>query len=140
MPRSDNLRKQHVEILSSAREINELLSDNLSAIDAAAIRPILSKLAGLVSLHLAMEDRSVYPTLAAHPDAGVRAIGKRYSDEMAGIAAVFGDYMKNWQTTAQMRADPAGFAAASKGVFNALSKRIHFEHKELYPPFDNAEA
>jgi hypothetical protein len=140
MPRSDNLRKQHVEILSSAREINALLSDNLSAVDAAAIRPMLSKLAGLISLHLAMEDRSVYPTLAAHPDASVRALGKRYSDEMAGIAAVFGDYMKNWQTTAQMRADPAGFSAASKAVFNALSKRIHFEHNELYPPFDKAEA
>lgn len=140
MPRSDNLRKQHAEILAAAREINALLSDSLSAIDAAAIRPMLSKMAGLVTLHLAMEDRSVYPTLAAHPDASVRAVGKRYSDEMVGIAAVFGDYMKNWQTTAQMRADPAGFSAASKAVFNALSKRIHFEHKELYPPFDKIEA
>jgi len=140
MPRSDNFRKQHVEILSAAREINALLSDDLSAEGAATIRPLLSKLAGLVTLHLAMEDRSLYPTLAAHPDATVRATAKRYSDEMAPIAAVFADYMKNWQTTMQMRADPAGFAAASKAVFNALSKRIHFEHKELYPAFDQLEA
>ena len=140
MPRSDNFRKQHAEILSSAREINALLSDELSAADAAAIRPLLSKLAGLITLHLAMEERSVYPALASHSDVSVRALGKRYSDEMVGIAAVFGDYMKNWQTTSQMRADPAGFSVASKAVFNALSKRIHFEHKELYPAFDKLDA
>jgi hypothetical protein len=34
----------------------------------------------------------------------------------------------------------SGFSAASKAVFNALSKRIHFEHNELYPPFDKIDA
>lgn len=136
MARTDNLRKQHVDILSLARQINGLLSDSLDEEAAAAIRPLLSKLTGLVQLHLAIEDRSLYPALAGHPDPQVRALSKRYSDEMEGIAAVFGDYVKHWQTTTRMRGDPEGFSAASKAVFNALSKRMHYEHKELYPLLD----
>lgn len=126
--------------MNLAREINGHLSDNLGEAGATAIRPLLSKLAGLVSLHLAMEDRTLYPTLQAHEDPSVRALGKRYNDEIKVIAGVFNDYVKNWQTTAQMRANPAGFSTASKAVFNALSKRIHFEHKELYSVLDKIAA
>lgn len=136
MARTENLRKQHAEILQLAREINARLSAQLDAADAAAIRPLLAKLAGLVSLHLAIEDRSLYPALAAHSDPEARMLSKRYMDEMAGIAAAFNDYVRNWQATAKMLADPAAFTSASKAVFNTLSKRIHYEHTELYPLLD----
>jgi hemerythrin-like domain-containing protein len=136
MARTDNFRKQHVEILTIAREINGLLSDTLDDNGAAKIRPLLSKMAGVVSLHLAMEDKSLYPVLAKHQDNNVRTLSTRYSTEMGSLAAAFGDYMKNWQTTTQMRADPARFSIASKAVFNALSKRIHRENTELYPLVD----
>jgi hypothetical protein len=133
MSRTDNFRKQHVEILGIARQINALLSDTLSDTDAAAIRPLLSKLDGMVSLHLAMEDKTLYPRLAEHPDPAARSTGKRYKEEIGTIGVVFNGYIGSWRTTMQMLADPARFTAESKAVFNALSKRIHHEHTELYP-------
>jgi hypothetical protein len=139
MARTDNFRKQHAEILSIAREINPLLSDTMSREDAAAIRPLLSKLAGVVTLHLAMEDKSLYPQMTAHADPGVRSISKRYSDEMGSLSAAFANYMSSWQTTQQMLADPARFSADSKAVFNALSKRIHLENVELYTLLDKLD-
>lgn len=140
MARTDNFRKQHAEILNIAREINALLSDTLSRANAAAIRPLLSKMAGIVSLHLAMEDKSLYPQMTAHADPSVRAISKRYSEEMGTLAAAFGNYMSTWQTSQQMMDDPARFSADSKGVFNALSKRIHLENVELYALLDKLDA
>lgn len=140
MARTDNFRKQHVEIMNFAREINGLLADPLSEAAAAEIRPMLSKLAGLVSLHLAMEDKTLYPAMVNHSDAATRATATRYSNEMGSLASAFGDYVGNWRTTAQMRAEPARFATESKAVFNALSKRIHHENVELYPLFDKLGA
>jgi hypothetical protein len=140
MARTDSFRKQHAEILTIAREINALLSDTLSATAAASIRPLMSKLAGVVTLHLAMEDKGLYPQMTGHANPSVRAMSKRYSDEMGSIAAVFTDYMKNWQTTPQMMANPAQFSADSKAVFNALSKRIHLENTELYALVDKLDA
>jgi hypothetical protein len=140
MARTDNFRKQHAEILSIAREINALLSDTLSREAAAAIRPLLSKMAGIVSLHLAMEDKSLYPQMTAHADPNVRSISKRYSDAMGTLAAAFGNYMGTWKTTQQMMDDPIRFSADSKAVFNALSKRIHLENVELYALLDKLDA
>jgi hemerythrin-like domain-containing protein len=140
MARTDNLRKQHAEILTLAREINGLLSTTPNEANAAAIRPLLSKLAGLVSLHLAMEDKTLYPSLATHPEATARSVGKRYQDEMGSLGAVFGDYIGKWRSTAQMLQDPASFTTESKAVFNALSKRIHLENTELYPLLDKLAA
>jgi hemerythrin-like domain-containing protein len=140
MARTDNLRKQHAEIMTLARQINALLSDNLDAAGAAEIRPLLSKLVGLITLHLAMEDKTLYPSLATHPDATARTLGKRYQEEMGSIGAVFGEYVNQWRTTAEMCADPARFTAESKAIFNALSKRIHHENTELYPLLDKLAA
>jgi hemerythrin-like domain-containing protein len=136
MARTDNLRKQHADILSLAREINGKLSSTLSEADAADVRPLLSKLAGVVSLHLAMEDKTLYPNLAAHPDTSSRATAQRYHDEMGSIGVVFNTYISTWRTTAQMLEDPARFNIESKAIFNALSKRIHLENTELYPLLD----
>jgi hypothetical protein len=60
MARTDNFRKQHVEILSIARDINQQLGPELSEQEAASIRRQLSKMHGIVGLHLAMEDQSLY--------------------------------------------------------------------------------
>lgn len=138
--RTDNFRKQHAEILTIAREINPLLSDTLTQAAAASILPLMSRLAGVVTLHLAMEDKSLYPQMTAHAAPSVRAISQRYSDEMGSLAAAFGAYMTNWQTTPQMMADPAAFSADSKAVINALSKRIHLEDTELYGLVDKLDA
>jgi hemerythrin-like domain-containing protein len=140
MARTDNLRKQHAEIMTLARQINGLLSDDLDASAAAEVRPLLSKLVGLITLHLAMEDKTLYPSLATHPDAAARTLGKRYQEEMGSIGVVFGQYVDQWRTTAQMCADPVRFNAESKAIFNALSKRIHHENKELYPLLDKLAA
>lgn len=67
-------------------------------------------------------------------------MSKRYSDEMGTLAAAFANYMSTWQTTQQMLADPVRFSADSKAVFNALSKRIHLEHVELYALLDKLDA
>lgn len=140
MARTDNLRKQHADIMTLARQINGLLSDDLDVTAAAEIRPLLSKFVGMITLHLAMEDKTLYPSLATHPDAAARTLGKRYQDEMGSIGAVFSQYVDQWRTTAQMCAEPARFNAESKAIFNALSKRIHHENTELYPLMDKLDA
>ncbi len=78
--------------------------------------------------------------MTGHADAGVRELSQRYSDEMGSLAAAFGAYMKKWQTTPQMLADPAAFSVESKAVFNALSKRIHLENTELHALVDKLDA
>jgi hypothetical protein len=140
MARTDSFRKQHDEIMNIARDINGMLGSAIDDGSADKIRSLLSKLAGLVNLHLAMEDKALYPTLLAHRDASVANTARRFSDEMGSVAAAFVGYINAWPNGAAIKADPVRFTTESKAIFNALSKRIHRENVELYVLLDAVEA
>ena len=140
MARTDSFRKQHDEILNIAREINGMLGSTIGDSAAEKIRSLLSRLAGLVNVHLAMEDKALYPTLLAHRDASVAGTARRFNEEMGSLAATFVGYINAWPNAAAIKADPARFTTDSKAVFNALSKRIHKENVELYVLLDAVEA
>jgi hemerythrin-like domain-containing protein len=136
MARTDNLRKQHAEILSIAREINEQLGAVISESDAAQIRRQLSKMHGLVGLHLAIEDKSLYPSILTSGDADARELATSYMREMGDLSLAFERHVKKWHSTALITASAAEFTEQTKAVFNALSKRIHRENTQLYPIAD----
>lgn len=136
MARTDNFRKQHADILATARDINALLTITMSSDDAATARRLLSKMHGQVSLHLAMEDKSLYPGMLLSPDPRLPQLARRYQDEMGSLAQTFEAYVRKWPTNTSIVADRAQFITESKAVFNALSKRIHHENTILYKLVD----
>ena len=136
MARTDNFRKQHVEILSIAREINQQLGSTLSEAEATLVRRQLSKMHGLVGLHLAMEDKSLYPSMLRSEDEEARDLARRYADEMGDLALAFDTHMKTWSSSATISGAAEAFTEQTKGIFNALSKRIHRENTQLYPVAD----
>jgi len=137
LARTDNFRKQHAEILDTARQISQYFGSTISEEEAAVIRRQLSKMHGLVGLHLAMEDKSLYPSMLRSTDPAARDLAQRYSAEMGDLSAAFERYMKAWSKGSAISASPAAFTEESKGIFNALSKRIHRENTQLYPVADS---
>ena len=131
---TDKFKGQHDEILAIAGEIQEKLKGTP---DAAAIRKLLSNMAGKVNFHLAMEDKALYPRLMEHKDASAKALAGKFMKEMGGLAQVFTDYNNKWQVSA-IKSDPAGFSNETRKVFGALSHRISRENSELYPLADAA--
>lgn len=136
MSRTENFRKQHDEILAIARQINGLLQPAQMEQNAAEVRTLLSHLSGKLSVHLAMEDKSLYPSLIGHTDAHVKSVAKSYSDEMGSLAGGFKAYLDKWSNATVIRADANHFITETKALFNLLSKRIQRENTELYPLLD----
>lgn len=116
-----------------AGEIAALLSPDRLVGETAKVRNLLSSLAGKLKVHLAMEDKSLYPTLLTAKDAKVTATARQFVEEMGGITKVFGDYSTKWATNSAIAADPQGFATDTKNLFGALGKRIERENRDLYP-------
>jgi hemerythrin-like domain-containing protein len=132
MTRTNKFRKQHDEILSTAREINGILGNAIDDNEAETIRKLMSRLAGLVSVHLAMEDKALYPQLLSSTNSAVKATANKFIQEMGAIGQSFEGYIRKWATTQAIKSKPAEFTIESKAIFNALSKRIHKENVELY--------
>ncbi len=135
MARSTKFREQHVDILRLASELQKLRPEQLVR-DPAAARSLLSKLLGKLSLHLAIEDRSLYPELQKSPDAEIATLGKRFETEMGGVADGMAAWGKHWSTPTAIQARPDRFVAETAAIVATLKNRIHRENQELYPALD----
>lgn len=131
---TEKFRAQHDDILQIAGDITAQLKANG---DPAAVRKLLSNMAGKVNFHLALEDEALYPRLMTSGNAAVKARAGKFKEEMGGLGRVFTEYNNRWQTAA-IRADFDGFANDTRKVFGALAKRIERENNDLYPLADKA--
>jgi Hemerythrin HHE cation binding domain len=121
---TDNLRRQHRELLRLAREIAARLHGAAIMTDAAKLRSQIAMLSGILNVHLAMEDGVMYPRLRLHEDPRIRALAARYVDEMGDLKKTFVDYSRRWNTPEAMRAAPGDFIRESRAVLDALTRRI----------------
>jgi iron-sulfur cluster repair protein YtfE (RIC family) len=139
MAATDSFRKQHAELVEIVQRIERSLDPQKLAAGATEMRGLLSTLMGKLSLHLAMEDNSLYPRLERHPDAKVRDMAKRFMSEMSGVKPIVEAYGRQW-TESTIRADAAGFCAETKKIFAVLADRIRRENTDFYPMADTATA
>jgi Hemerythrin HHE cation binding domain len=135
--RSHVFRVQHRELLEVVRELDAQLDVATLAADATRARTLLSMLAGKLAVHLAMEDKALYPRLLQHQNTEIRDLASEFMKDMGGIHAVFTEYVARWPTPQAIQADGARFALETKQIFDALGKRIKAEHSRLFPELDN---
>lgn len=139
MSRTDSFRAQHDNILQIVGGIVPLLASRKLATDAGAVRRLLAQLTGMVSVHLAMEDNSLYPTMLTHRDARLKTAAQRFQQEMGGIKSAFESYTKKWASATAIQANPDEFIKETRSLFDVLGKRIARENSELYSLLDGAE-
>jgi hemerythrin-like domain-containing protein len=137
MSKTAQFRRQHGEIVEIVGQIEACLAPGKLPAAAAAVRSALSTLAGKLSIHLSMEDQSLYPRLKAHADKELRETAAKFDTEMSSIKAAFLAYNRKWSEQA-IKNDPAGFAGETKQIFAALASRIQRENNVLYPLADKA--
>ncbi len=135
MAYTDSFRRHHQEILALAGEITDKLRPGPGPADPKALRMLLSGLAGKLSVHLAMEDKALYPRMIQADHSNSKALAQTFMTEMGGLGEAFAAYNKKWQAS-QIGSDPAGFAKETQTVFGALARRIEREDNELYPLAD----
>jgi len=139
MRRTEVFRKQHAEILELVGRVAAQRDPVRLTKDANDARKLLSELAGVVKLHLSLEDRDWCPQLLKQPRAGVKETAQRFIDEIGQIKDAFAEYKeynKRWLLASTFQGNPAGFIQETKGLCAALGSRIEWEDNQLYPMAD----
>lgn len=127
------LRRQHDAAEELVGKITELSRSEIDAAVAYRIGLALTKLTGVLRIHFAHEDRSLYPSMMASRDSRVSDIAKQFQREMGGLAPIYEEFADRWKLSAAILADVDGFRRQSRAVFTALADRIRRENHELYP-------
>lgn len=127
------LRQQHAEVVAAIAAIEQALAAGRAGCE---LRPLVAALGAKLTLHLAAEDRMVYPQLQASQEPAVSAMARRFAEEMGGLADAFAAFARRYGGDAAIDADRAGFAAAFHALVAAVLARVRAEETELYPAVD----
>ena len=130
--RTRRFRSQHDVLLTMAVELKQLSQTVSTLEEAKQVRDHLNRLAGKLVVHLAKEDKSLYPQLLAASDKTVVALTKQYIDEMGDLAEVFNLFNRRWVTPRFIYKYQDKFEAEAAAIVEALATRIDKENNELY--------
>ena len=124
---------QHKEIHESARKIQKCKSTAYVEIHAEDLTRNVAKLAGVLSSHLAAEDKYIYPILMRSQDVAVRECAKRFADDMSDLFKDFNAYKSIYNTSEKIRNESHKFVADTSIIIGALLNRLQKEDRKLYP-------
>lgn len=130
--------EQHEDILNVAQQLAATLDVEALSRDAWDTRGLLSTLAGKLIVHLAMEDKILFPNLRNGPDENVRSVLQEFTDEMSGIAEVFLAYIDKWPHAMAVEERPQEFVDETQTILGVLGERVEKEEKSLYPMLQNS--
>lgn len=136
MSRTEKFREQHKELVDMVGLLQPLLSPAKLSKEGALARSLLGQFAAKLNIHLAMEDKALYPQLLQHKDLAVQAKAKAFMDQMGGIKDAFTAYMGKYPSAHAIEAAPTAFISDTEGLIKVLAARIQSEDSDLYALVD----
>ena len=131
----DKFKQQHLVILAAIDDLRRLARGGVAA-QAQAIAGQIIAMSGLIKLHLAVEQRYLYPAAQASGVASVAQLGRQYEGEMHGIAGAYLEFAARWNSPVRLEAEPEAFRSEANRVLHALYQRMRREDHELYPAIE----
>ncbi|RFP19397.1 MULTISPECIES: hemerythrin domain-containing protein [unclassified Duganella] len=135
----DKFKHQHIDILSAIADLRRLVQSGIAE-HAADISQRIVTMSGIIKLHLAVEDRVLYPTLEASGNAALAGMSQRYRQEMDGIGGEYLGFAGRWNTPRQLAEQPEAFRDEANRVLKTLYERMKKEDREFYPAIESAHA
>lgn len=128
----DKFKQQHVEILNCISTLRTLVKSGIGD-NAVEISRAIVTMSSTIKLHLAVEDKFLYPALENINNAALARMGKRFQDEMTSIATAYLAFARRWNTPLTLSQNPEGFRADANNVLRVLYDRMRREDHDFYP-------
>lgn len=128
----ENYLEQHKGIKKQVEVVKKLSQDNNLCSNASQIGTEISRLAGVIRIHLSSEDKFMYPKLVNSEDDMIRKKAALYQEEMGNLMEVFTIFKEKYNTKQKILENSSSFQKDLKEIVAQLSKRMEKEEKELY--------
>jgi hemerythrin-like domain-containing protein len=128
----DKFQQDHANVMAAVAELRRLVQGGISS-NADTIAKTIVSMSASIKLHLATEDKVLYPALIGSGDKVVSGLAIAFQSDMGAIATAYGEFSRRWNLGSKVAADPEGFRSEADRIFKALHRRIQRENQELYP-------
>ena len=131
----DKFKHQHLDILGAIAALRTLVQTGIAE-HASEISQRIVAMSGSIKLHLAVEDRVLYPALEASGNASLARMSHQYRDEMNGISGAYLAFAGKWNTPRLLIEAPEVFREEANHVLKTLYVRMKKEDREFYPAIE----
>lgn len=131
----ERFKNQHIQILEGIASLRKLAHSSISD-NAHHIAQQITALSTVVTMHLAIEDRILYPSLQNGSNQKLADMGKAYQADMKGIANAFIAFSRKWSTAIAVVNQPEMFRTEANQVLKAVYDRMQKEDTEFYPAIE----
>lgn len=131
----ERFKHQHVEILDGIAALRKFAHAGIKE-NAHEISRAITALSTVVKLHLAIEDRILYPALQSGNDPHLSEMGRAYQEDMKGIATGYIAFSRRWSSAAIVADKAEQFRTEANVVLKTLHSRMQKENSEFYPAIE----
>lgn len=131
----DKFKHQHIDILAAIAALRALVQDGIVG-NAEPIAAQIIAMSGVIKLHLAIEQRYLYPAVQGAGNAALARMSHLYQGEMDGIVAAYMAFAGKWNSAAHVLAEPEQFRTEANKVLKTLYQRMQREDQEFYPAIE----
>ncbi|HJV02347.1 MAG TPA: hemerythrin domain-containing protein [Burkholderiaceae bacterium] len=131
----DKFKQQHIEIIGGVAALRQCAKEGISE-NAAEISQLIISMSSIIKLHLAVEDKILYPALQNGNNSALARMGKKFQDEMTAIASAYMDFARRWNSASKVSHDPEGFRSDANKVLKILHDRMQKENTDFYPAIE----
>ncbi|MDD2711505.1 MAG: hemerythrin domain-containing protein [Simplicispira sp.] len=134
----DRFKHEHHDILAGIAALRRLSHAGVTD-NAAEIAQRIVAMSSTIKLHLAVEDRVLYPALRNGPDPALARLGAQFQQEMGAIASAYMAFARRWNTADGVKQNPDGFRADANAVLRTVHERMQREDRDFYPRIEAQE-
>jgi hemerythrin-like domain-containing protein len=128
----ENLNRQHETIKREINFIEKEIKKGSSSVNVAETALHISRLAGLLKIHLLEEDQFLYPGLLGCQDDEIENMASVYMNEMGNLASEYTEFKNKYNISSKIKGNVDIFISDAKRIMDVLNKRIQKEDSELY--------
>lgn len=130
-----HFKEQHIEILGLIKDMERYCNKGITNHKDELSRGLMM-LRFKVKLHLATEDKFLYPAIGTQPNAAVSHLSGFMREEMTGISTDFLMFSTRWERADAIYTKADRFYEDTTHIIKVLRHRIQHENTEFYPAIE----
>jgi len=131
----DKFKQQHIEIINCITELRHRAREGIAE-NAVEISKLIIAMSSIIKLHLAVEDKILYPALQELNNSALTKMGNKFQNEMITIASTYIDFAQKWNSANNVAKYPEEFRSEANKVLKLLHDRMQRENIDFYPAIE----
>jgi hypothetical protein len=131
MSELSKLREDHADLARLFKQLASIVETSQPP-PQLVLFDLRRELVSTLLAHLKLEDWTLYPRLIQSGDSEISETGRKFQEEMGGLAPAFVAYCDKWSAN-RIEADWEGYCADTRAILDALQNRLVQENCELLP-------